>query len=60
MSKYTDAIEKNPADMEAFSLLDVFDFLVKVTSEENALHAIESNGWKTDELRKTIEARNVS
>jgi hypothetical protein len=59
MSQYTDAIEKNP-EMEAFSLLDVFDFLVKVTSEENALHAIESNGWKTDELRKTIEARNVS
>ncbi|MFN4945133.1 MAG: hypothetical protein ACK5FG_00370 [Chryseotalea sp.] len=59
MSEYTTAIEKNP-EMEAFSLLDVFDFLVKVTSEENALHAIESNGWKTDELRKTIEARNVS
>jgi hypothetical protein len=58
MSAYTDIIEQNP-EHEAFSLVDVYEFLRKVTDHERALRAISLNNWNTTWLEQHLEARNV-
>jgi hypothetical protein len=58
MSAYTDIIEQNP-EHEAFSLVDVYEFLRNATDHEGALRAIGMNNWKTTWLEKHLEARNV-
>jgi hypothetical protein len=58
MSLYTDTIEQNP-EFEAFSLVDVYEFLRNATDHERALRAISLNNWNTTWLEQHLEARNV-
>jgi len=59
MSLYTDTIEQN-VEFEAFSLMDIYGFLLNVTNHEGALDAIRKMNWKTDWLEKHLESRNVT
>jgi len=54
MSEYTDTIEQN-IEFEAFSLYDVYSFLRGITDSENAIYAIQKQGWKTEALEAYLE-----